>query len=109
MATHSNGYDTTGSIDWRELRAIALQESMALRAYARLDKLPKARKLIWPWDEGYLGHYEPTARTRELEHGTVACYRQHLRLGTKPCEPCRDANNALAREERKRLHSPSVA
>lgn len=85
--------------DWRTLRSIALQESHALRAYARAGKNATVRKLIWPWEPNYLGDYHPE-KLHDLEHGTVACYRQHLRLGTKPCQPCLDANNLSKRQDR---------
>jgi hypothetical protein len=84
---------------WRDLRSIALQESRALRAYARAGVNPSAHKLIWPWEQNYPGDYIPRSLT-DFEHGTVSCYRQHLRLGTKPCQPCLDANNALSRQQR---------
>lgn len=33
-------------------------------------------------------------RRKEPEHGTPAGYKQHRRLGTPACEPCRAANRA---------------
>lgn len=52
-----------------------------------------------------------------MQHGTPAGYRQHYRLGTTPCQPCKQAradhNRAAAekRNEYKRLRrtfNPSV-
>jgi hypothetical protein len=92
--------------DWRTLRSIALQESHALRAYARAGKTPKARKLVWPWEPNYLGDYKPE-KLHDLEHGTVACYRQHNRLGTPPCQPCLDAMSLWARQQRLNSKQPA--
>lgn len=91
---------------WRTLRSIALQESHALRAYARVGVSPVARKMVWPWEVDYLGDYKPE-KLRSLDHGTVACYRQHIRLGTKPCQPCLDANNRQKREDRLNSKQPA--
>jgi hypothetical protein len=102
MTTINNGYGT--SVDWRELRLLALQESRAHRAYAKAGIVPNTRKMIWPWDPQHCGTYQ-TPKIQDLEHGTDACYRQHLRLGTEPCKPCRDAHNRAKREQRKRLDS----
>ena len=84
---------------WRTLRSIALQESRALRAYAQLGITPNTRKMIWPWEDNYPGDHVMRTIT-EMEHGTFPCYRQHLRLGTEPCQPCKDAMNAHKRAER---------
>ena len=38
----------------------------------------------------------------DIEHGTYAGAQAHRLRGEKPCEPCRDAQNAYTREWRKR-------
>lgn len=35
-----------------------------------------------------------------INHGTYAGYQKHNRLGTPPCDDCRDANAAYARQYR---------
>jgi hypothetical protein len=70
------------------------------------EKPRRHANLIWPWEPDYLGDYKPE-KLHDLEHGTVACYRQHNRLGTPPCQPCLDAMSLWARQQRLNSKQPA--
>lgn len=44
--------------------------------------------------------HTPRYRRGEAPCGTRAAYRRHQRHGERPCEACRGAENAAAREKR---------
>jgi len=87
---------------WRTLQAIALQESRALRAFAKAGKNPRCAPTKFPWHEGYIDIFTPiTAAEREAEPcGTDAAYQVHLRRKEVPCDRCKRAHAIDMRERR---------
>ena len=56
---------------WRICRAIALQESRALRAYARMGtQPPRCAPTAWPWSAHYVDHKRPVLRDELLPDAT---------------------------------------
>lgn len=48
----------------------------------------------------YVFERETQRAKPDVRHGTFGGYRRHLRVGTEPCPPCREANREQKRMER---------
>ena len=90
----------------QRIRAVGLCHTCPVRAQCHTEReqlLDNGAHLFGVWagtDYGMAkGHLRVRLR-QEPEHGTANGARQHYRLGTTMCEPCRTAQRAMNAERR---------